>query len=91
MSVDVEIYLSELIKFFKQNPNDLLNLIPKEKENEFYSLIRKMAQENYDNGRDVTLTQSQLINICKDLNTNYLGKKTENIFFNTKFGQISLN
>jgi hypothetical protein len=29
MSVDVEIYLSQLLKFFKDNPDDLLNLVPK--------------------------------------------------------------
>ena len=36
MSVDVEIYMNNLVKFFKENPRDLLNLVPKEKEEEFY-------------------------------------------------------
>jgi hypothetical protein len=30
MSVDIEIYMSNIIKFFRENPKDLLNLIPKE-------------------------------------------------------------
>jgi hypothetical protein len=36
MNVEVEIYMSNMIKFFKENPNDLINLIPKIKEEEFY-------------------------------------------------------
>jgi hypothetical protein len=36
MNVDVEIYMNNMVKFFKSNPNDLLNLIPKGKEDEFY-------------------------------------------------------
>jgi len=32
MSVDVEIYMNGILKFFRENPNDLLNLVPKTKE-----------------------------------------------------------
>ena len=39
MSVDVEIYMNNLVKFFKENPKDLLNLVPKEKEEEFGKLM----------------------------------------------------
>jgi membrane-bound lytic murein transglycosylase len=39
MSVDVEIYMNNIIKFFKENPNDLHNLIPKNKEDEFYKKL----------------------------------------------------
>jgi len=41
MSVDVEIYMNNLIKFFRENPKDLLNLIPKNKEDEFYILFEQ--------------------------------------------------
>lgn len=90
MSVDVEIYMTGIIKFFKQNPKDLLSLIPKNKEEEFYSKIRQTAFENYENGKEITLTQLQLIEICKELNT---VKKIETVFpyFETKFGKICLN
>ena len=92
MSVDVEIYMNNIIKFFKQNPKDLLNLVPKDKEEQFYVKIREVAVDNFENGKDVSLTQKQLIEICKDLNI----KKTEPLeipasFFKTKFGLICLN
>ena len=35
MSVDVEIYMNNLVKFFRENQKDLLNLVPKDKEEEF--------------------------------------------------------
>ena len=94
MSVDVEIYMNNILKFFRENPNDLLNLIPKEMEEEFYKKIREEASKNYDNGEDVTLTQQQIIDICVDLN----GKtekpfkiETMGLFMVTKFGRLSLN
>lgn len=92
MSVDVEIYLSNLIKFFKQNPKDLLNLIPQDKEEEFYSKVRLIANENIEDGKDPALTQKQFIEICKVLNT--VPSKEEEIklpFISSKFGPICLN
>lgn len=92
MSVDVDIYMNNIIKFFRQNPKDLLNLVPKNMEEEFYVKIREVAHENFENGKDVNLTQKQLIDICRELNTS----KSEPIkipvgFINTKFGLICLN
>ena len=37
MNVDVEIYMSEFVKFFKENPNDLIDLIGKAKQEDFFS------------------------------------------------------
>lgn len=84
--------MNNIIKFFKQNQKDLLNLVPKDKEEEFYVKIREVAFENIENGKEVSLTQKQLIEICKELNQ----KKIEPIeipasFFKTKFGLICLN
>lgn len=92
MNVDVDIYMSNIVKFFKQNPKDLLNLVPKDKEEEFYVKIREVASENAENGKEVSLTQKQLIDVCRELN----GKKTElpelpASFLKTKFGLICLN
>ena len=47
MSVDVEIYMNNIIKFFRENPTDLLNLVPKDKEEFFYIKIKEVAIENY--------------------------------------------
>jgi hypothetical protein len=92
MSVDVDIYMNNIIKFFKQNQKDLLNLVPKDKEEEFYVKIREVASDNVENGKEVSLTRIQLIDVCKELNQ----KKTEPIeipatFMKTKFGLICLN
>lgn len=92
MSVDVDIYMNNIIKFFKQNQKDLLNLVPKDKEEEFYVKIREVASDNVENGKEVSLTRMQLIDVCKELNQ----KKTEPIeipatFMKTKFGLICLN
>lgn len=92
MSVDVDIYMNNIIKFFRQNPKDLLNLVPKDKEEQFYVRIREVAFENVENGKEVSLTQKQLIEICKELNQ----KNTEPVeipasFLKTRFGLICLN
>lgn len=93
MSLDVEIYLKNLIKFFKQNPNDLLNLIPIERENEFYSKIRERAEENFKKGKEITLSHSQMIEICLLLTENSESEKNKikKPFWWTKFGIICLN
>jgi hypothetical protein len=93
MSVDVEIYMNNIVKFFKENPKDLLNLVPKEKEEEFYKKIREQASENYEKGEEASLTQVQLMEICVKINGKdpVLDKKVKNIFITTKYGQICLN
>lgn len=93
MSVDVEIYVSNIIKFFKDNPKDLTNLIPKDKEEEFYRKVREVAISNYEKEMEASLTQKQMIDICRELN----GQTPEEIevfdkvFLKTKFGFICLN
>jgi hypothetical protein len=97
MNVDVEIYMNNIVKFFKSNPKDLLNLVPKEKEDEFYDKIRETAIENADKGEDAPLTQKQMIDICVILNGKTLKEdkvvedKLESYIMGTKFGPIFLN
>ena len=94
MSVDVEIYMSNILKFFRDNPNDLLNLIPKTKEEEFYKKIREVAIKNYEDGGEVSLTQPQLIEVCVEINRPKVHKVEEsvnNLFVKTKFGEYCLN
>jgi excinuclease UvrABC helicase subunit UvrB len=71
MNVDVEVYLSGIVKFFKDNPKDLLSLVPKEKEEDFYKLIRKYSFENYEKGEDYILTKNQILEICVQLNESH--------------------
>lgn len=91
MSVDVEIYMNNIIKFFKQNPKDLLNLVPQDKEEEFYIKIRKIASQNLEQGKEVGLTQKQLIEVCKELNTKTKSFEIPASFIVTEFGLICLN
>ena len=93
MNVDVEIYIKNIINFFRQNPNDLLNLIPKELEEDFYSQIKIVASENVKKGNYPALTKKQMIDICV-----YLNKKntisledTSKIFQKTEYGVLCLN
>ena len=66
MNVDVEIYMNNIVKFFRSNPNDLLNLIPKDKEEEFYEKIREVASKNTEKGEDAPLTQKQMIEMLQE-------------------------
>lgn len=92
MSVDVEIYMNNIIKFFQQNEKDLLNLIPKEQEEKFYEKIREIALKNSEEGKEVGLTQKQLINICRELNQKkVLTDELPSSFMTTKFGVICLS
>lgn len=89
--------MNNIVKFFKSNPTDLLNLVPKDKEEEFYSKIREVAYENIEKGEDAPLTQKQMINICVILNgktpkeEKVVEEKLESYMMDTKFGIIFLN
>jgi hypothetical protein len=93
MSVDVEIYMNNMVKFFKENPSDLLNLIPKNKEEEFYLKIREESFKNIEKGEDASLTQKQLMDICVILNGKdpVKDRKVDGVFLTTPFGLICLN
>ena len=92
MNVDVEIYMSNIIKFFKENPQDLLNLVPESKKNEFFDKVREFAITNADKGDEVSLTRQQLIDICVEINgkPKEIAKKS-NIIVNTIYGEYCLN
>ena len=68
MNVDIEVYLSGIIKFFKDNPKDLLSLVPKDKEEDFYLMLRKFSCDNHEKGEDYILTRNQILEICIQLN-----------------------
>lgn len=94
MNVDVEIYMNNIIKFFRENPKDLVNLVPKEKEQDLYRKIKEIAYKNYERGEDIILTQSQIMKICDEINGSSKNFGVENInkvFYETIFGKICLN
>lgn len=93
MSVEVEIYMNNLVKFFNENPKDLVSLVPIDKKEEFFQLIKKRAMENVEKGDDPSLTWKQMIDLCVELNRvedHFIIKKEGPLIF-TKFGIISLN
>lgn len=94
MCVDVDIYINNVRKFFRENPKELLNLIPKDKEPEFYTKIREVSISNYEEKKHAELTQQQLLDICRELNqaSIRITKKVNNpIIITTPFGEYSLN
>ena len=93
MNVDLEIYINNIIKFFKKNPKDLLSLVPQDKEEELYFKIRERASKNVEEGLNPVLTQKQIIDICVEINR---GKKEKEfvdlrVFTDTPYGKICLN
>ena len=92
MNVDVEIYMSSILKFFRENPEELINLIPLTKKDEFFVKFREVAIKNSEKGDEVSLTRQQLIDVCLDINGNPLRiENKSNIIIPTIFGEYSLN
>lgn len=94
-NVDLEIYISQLINFFENNPNDLLDLIGSLQKDEFYKKLRERCEKNIEEGIDLILTREQIVNIVVELKIpNIKEQKHKNlnkIIQKTKFGDIILN
>lgn len=92
-NVEVEIYLNQFITFFDNNPNDLLELIGDVLKETFYEKVREQSYKNLEEGTDVSLTNSQLINIVVELRKDDTIKPTivDKVFEYTNFGLICLN
>jgi hypothetical protein len=94
-NVDIEIYLNQVITFFEKNPNDLMDLIGELQKDEFYLKLRQRCEKNVEEGKDITLTKEQMINIVVDLKIPDIVDKQEvavnNVVQKTKFGEIFLN
>jgi hypothetical protein len=93
MSVDIDIYMSGIIKFFEQNPQDLFSLVSETKKEEFFEKIRDVATKNHEKGDEISLTRQQLIDICVEINgqNQVVVKKIDKIIQYTPFGEYSLN
>lgn len=96
-NIDCEIYISQVISFFENNPNDLMDLIGELQRNDFYQKLRERCEKNVDEGQDYVLTRQQMINIVLELKAPELIKtKTpesvvEGFVQKTKWGEIILN
>jgi uncharacterized protein YecE (DUF72 family) len=96
-NVDIEIYVSQLINFFENNPNDLIDLVGNIQKEEFYQKLRQKCEENHKKGEDIVLTKNQIIDIVvelkiPDISENLNPKQVvEGFIQKTKFGDIILN
>jgi hypothetical protein len=99
-NVEVEIYVSQLINFFENNPNDLIDLIGDVQKDEFYDKVRERCEQNFEKGEDITLTKSQILEIVIELKVNEVPVKkikvdvvleVDKFFEKTKVGLIGLN
>lgn len=82
-NVDIEIYIKDLKSFFESNPNTLYQIISKDRENDFYDMVRKFSEENLAKGREVILTEEQFFEISRKLSLK--------VFEITPFGLICNN
>ncbi len=90
-SVDIDIYMAQLVKFFDENPTDLNAIIGDLDTEKFYEQVRIQATLNIEKGEDVQLSQSQILNIVVKLSREKKEKNTQKPFFYTMFGEICLN
>lgn len=96
-NVDIEIYISNLIKFFESNPNDLMVLVGTSQKEEFYKKLREVSEDNFRNNQDYILTKQQMVDIIIDLKVPELKNMedpkeiVERHIQKTKWGNIILN
>ena len=91
-NIDVDIYVSQLISFFNNNPNDLIDLIGDSLKESFYEKIKEQCFKNIKDGDEVSLTQKQIIDIVVKLKKGeVIESKVHSIVQETKFGNIFLN
>lgn len=90
MEVDVKIYVSNLKKFFGDNPGDLANLVPLDMSEKFFERVEQIAYSNYEEGKEIPLTRKQLIDLCVNLNGNP-PKKSDEVFVELPYGKFFLN
>lgn len=65
--IDIDIYVSQIIKFFESNPNELMLLIGDIDKELFYEHLKVDILKNDDEKGDPTLTRQQMIDIVVKL------------------------
>lgn len=94
-NVDVEIYLSQFMSFFEKNPSSLDELIGNLNKDDFFNKVEQQCYSNLENGEEVSLTKTQIVQIIADLfngeKKETISNKIESVFQKTKIGDICLN
>jgi hypothetical protein len=65
--IDIELYLNQMMKFFDENPNELKTLIGNCEKALFFEKIKEQCFSNLENGDDIILTKTQLIDVVRNL------------------------
>jgi hypothetical protein len=93
--VDIDIYVSQVIRFFESNPDDLKTLIGDLDKETFYERMKEDIIKNDEEKNDPTLTRQQMIDIVvklyKERETVIEPEVINAAFFHTEFGDICLN
>lgn len=96
-NVDCEVYLRQLITFFENNPNDLMDLIGSVQKQEFFDKLREQCEKNSQESDDHIITRQQMVDIVIQLkmseivNTEESIEKIQGFIQKTKWGDIILN
>lgn len=91
MEIEIQVYLSNLKTFFKNNPKDLFDLIGNNNSEKFYDLILKKSSENIEKGEGVELTKNQIIEIIHILNSNINNHTIDKSIIKGPLSNIFLN
>ena len=96
-NVDCEVYLRQLITFFENNPNDLMDLIGSVQKQEFFDKLREQCEKNSQESDDHIITRQQMVDIVIRLkmpemvNTEESIEKIQGFIQKTKWGNMILN
>ena len=96
-NIEVDIYISQMITFFENNPGDFMDLVGTAQKDKFFQMMKDKSLENVEKGEDFILTKQQILDIVLELKapelTEKLGsiEKIEQHIMKTKFGDIFLN
>jgi len=93
-NIDIEIYFSQFKNFFLDNPTELIKLIGKASERDFFNEVYNTIHDNHNSGDELQLTHKQIMGIViklnkiKEVDDSYFDSQ---IFQKTKFGVFCLN
>ena len=93
-NVDIEIYMTNLVKFFDKNPEQLKILIGDNDSNIFFQKIRKIVETNEKDEKELAPTRKQLIETILKIKKAPAKKNIEKnvtLFMDHHMGKISLN
>jgi hypothetical protein len=91
-NVDVDIYISQVIRFFETHPDELKLLIGDLDKDDFFIKVKEISLKNHEKGDDAQLTRKQLLELVVEMNNEFKKKnKVDTIYYETIYGPICLN